>query len=96
MIAHDIIIRPLLSEKSYDGIPVKKYTFIVNKKATKTEIKNAVEEIFNVKVEKVNTVNRDGKMKRVGRHEGRTAASKKAVVTLTEGSKSIEFFDSLA
>lgn len=96
MIAHDIIIKPLLSEKSYDGIPVKKYTFIVNKKATKTEIKNAVEEIFNVKVEKVNTVNRDGKMKRVGRHEGRTAASKKAVVTLTEGSKSIEFFDSLA
>lgn len=96
MIAHDIIIRPLLSEKSYDGIPVKKYTFIVNKKATKTEIKNAVEEIFNVKVEKVNTVNRNGKMKRVGRHEGRTPASKKAVVTLTEGSKSIEFFDSLA
>lgn len=96
MIAHDIIIKPLLSEKSYDGIPAKKYTFIVNKKATKTEIKNAVEEIFNVKVEKVNTVNRDGKMKRVGRHEGRTAASKKAVVTLTEESKSIEFFDSLA
>ncbi len=96
MNSHDIILRPVLSEKSYSGIADKVYTFIVAKCATKTEIKKAVEEIFNVKVEKVNTMNRDGKVKRLGRHEGKTASYKKATVYLTSDSKTIEFFDSLA
>jgi len=93
---HDIIIRPILSEKSYAGIPNKDYTFIVLKKATRTEIKNAVELIFNVSVERVNVANYDGKIKRMGRNEGRTPAYKKAFVKLTEGSKAIEFFESLS
>lgn len=96
MKAHDIIIRPILSEKSYAGIPAKTYTFVVAKCATKTQVKFAVEEIFGVSVEKVNVSNYDGKVKRLGRHEGKTAAYKKAVVYLTADSKSIEFFDSLA
>ncbi len=96
MNSHDIILRPVLSEKSYAGIADKVYTFIVAKCATKTEIKKAVEEIFNVKVDKVNTMNRDGKVKRLGRHEGKTASYKKATVYLTADSKTIEFFDSLA
>lgn len=96
MNAYDIIIRPILSEKSYDGIPSKTYTFQVAKTANKVEIKKAIEEIFGVKVEKVNTLNVDGKMKRQGRTEGRTADWKKAVVHLTSDSKAIEFFESLA
>ena len=93
---HDIIIRPILSEKSYAGIADKKYTFVVAKSANKTEIKLAIEEIFGVKVEKVNTANVDGKWKRMGMHEGKTPAYKKAVVQLKKDSKSIEFFDSLS
>ncbi|CDE72424.1 50S ribosomal protein L23 [Acidaminococcus sp. CAG:917] len=96
MNAYDIIIKPILSEKSYDGISEKRYTFKVAKSATKTDIKNAVEEIFKVKVDKVNTANYDGKVKRLGRHEGRTASYKKAIVTLTKESKAIEFFESLS
>ncbi len=96
MNAYDIIIKPILSEKSYDGISEKRYTFKVAKCATKTDIKNAVEEIFKVKVDKVNTANYDGKVKRLGRHEGRTASYKKAIVTLTKESKAIEFFESLS
>ena len=96
MTVYDIIIEPILSEKSYDGIAVKKYTFKVVKSATKTQIKAAVEQIFGVKVEKVNTSNYDGKVKRMGRNEGRRSAFKKAIVTLTADSKSIEFFESLA
>ncbi len=96
MKAHDIIIRPILSEKTFAGIPSKTYTFEVAKDSTKTQVKMAVEEIFGVKVDKVNTTNYDGKVKRLGRHEGKTAAYKKAVVVLTADSKSIEFFDSLA
>ena len=96
MNAYDIIIKPVLTEKSYDGIDGKKYTFKVDVNATKTQIKRAVEEIFQVKVKKVNTVNYDGKIKRMGRSEGRTPAFKKAYVQLTEDSKRIEFFDSLA
>lgn len=96
MEARDIIIRPVLTEKSYAGIQSKKYVFEVNKKATKTQIKNAVEQIFDVKVEKVNTVNVDGKLKRQGRTQGYTADYKKAYVKLTADSKSIEFFDSLS
>ena len=96
MTVYDIIIEPILSEKSYDGIAVKKYTFKVAKNATKTQVKAAVEQIFGVKVDKVNTSNYDGKVKRMGRNEGRRSAFKKAIVTLTAHSKSIEFFESLA
>lgn len=92
----DIIIKPVLSEKSYAGISDKTYTFVVAKSANKTEIKLAVEKIFDVKVEKVNTVNCDGKKKRMGRHEGYTPSYKKAIVTLKSDSKAIEFFESLA
>ena len=92
----DIIVSPVLTEKSYDGIQAKKYTFKVAKNATKTQIKTAVEDIFGVKVSKVNTVNVDGKKKRMGRSEGYTSDYKKAVVFLTEDSKAIEFFESLS
>ena len=96
MTAYDIIIEPILSEKSYDGIANKRYAFKVVKSATKTQIKAAVEQIFQVKVDKVNTSNYDGKLKRMGRNEGRRSAFKKAIVTLTDDSKAIEFVESLA
>ena len=96
MAAHDIIIKPLLSEKSYAGIKDKKYYFIVAKNANKTQIKLAVEEIFGVKVDKVNTANVHGKLKRQGKYEGYTSDYKKAAVLLKKDSKSIEFFDSLS
>ena len=96
MAAHDIIVKPLLSEKSYAGIKDKKYYFIVKKNANKTEIKLAVEEIFGVKVAKVNTANVHGKLKRQGKYEGYTSDYKKAVVQLKADSKSLEFFDSLS
>lgn len=92
---HDVLLRPVLSEKSMDGIIDKVYTFEVAKTANKTEIRQAVEAIFGVKVEKVNTVRTIGKMKRQGRYEGRTAEVKKAIVTLRADSKGIEFFDSM-
>lgn len=93
--AYDIILKPVLTEKSYDNIAFNRYEFIVDKRATKTEIKLAIEEIFGVQVEKVNTLNQDGKMKRQGMNMGRRASTKKAYVQLKEGSKGIEFFDSL-
>ena len=96
MTSYDIIIEPILSEKSYDGIPAKTYTFKVLKSATKPQIKVAVEKIFGVKVKKVNTANYDGKLNRMGRNEGRRSAYKKAIVTLSDDSKAIEFFESLA
>ena len=96
MVAHDIIRRPILSEKSYQDIANKKYTFEVAKEATKTNVKKAVEEIFKVKVESVNISNVYGKIKRQGRHEGLTGSYKKAIVQLTSDSKTIEFFDSLS
>jgi len=96
MNAYDIIKKPLLSEKSYSGIAAKNYTFIVDPKATKTQIKAAVEEIFKVRVEKVNTANFKGKYKRHGKHEGYTSDFKKAFVQLKAGEKAIEFFESLA
>ena len=96
MFAHDIIIKPLLSEKSYAGIKDQKYSFIVKKTANKTEIKLAIESIFGVKVEKINTANVHGKLKRQGRYEGYTPDYKKAIVQLSKDSKSIEFFDSLS
>ncbi len=91
----DIIIRPLITEKSMDGIADKRYAFEVMKSATKPEIANAVEEMFGVKVAKVNTLIMKKKPKRVGYHMGFTSEWKKAVVTLTEDSKTIAFFDSL-
>lgn len=94
--AHDIIRRPIISEKSMTGIADKKYTFEVAKDANKIEIKNAIETVFKVKVKSVNTVNVTGKMKRVGVHTGRRPSYKKAIVTLTEDSKTIEFFESMA
>ena len=93
---YDIIISPMLTEKSYDGIQAKRYTFKVDKRATKTQIKVAIEDIFGVKVEKVNTANYDGKKKRMGRYEGMTSSYKKAIVQLSKDSKPIEFFESLA
>ena len=91
--AHDIIIRPVLTEKSYDNMANKTYAFIVDKRATKTEVKSAIEEIFGVQVDSVNNL---GKMKRQGLHQGRRPATKKAYVKLKKDSKGIEFFDSIA
>ena len=96
MFAQDIILKPVLTEKAYDGIASKKYTFYVKKDANKTQIKLAVESIFGVKVESVNTVSCKGKLKRMGRYEGYTPDRKKAFVTLKEDSKPIEFFESLS
>ena len=92
----DVIIKPLLSEKTYSEIANKKYAFVVDMNANKTEIKQAVEEIFGVKVEKVNTTHVKGKLKRQGKTQGYTSDYKKAYVQLTKDSKSIEFFDSLS
>ncbi|WP_028830010.1 50S ribosomal protein L23 [Proteocatella sphenisci] len=92
MLAQDIIIRPVITEQSMTQAQDKKYTFIVAKNSNKTEIKKAVQEIFKVKVEKVNTMNYAGKTKRMGKNEGKTSSFKKAVVTLTAASKEIEFF----
>ena len=94
-IAQDIILRPVITENSMDGIADRKYTFEVAKDANKIEIAKAVEELFGVKVPKVNTINVDGKLRRYGRFEGYTASRKKAIVTLTEDSKAIEFFDGM-
>lgn len=100
MNAHDIIIKPILTEKSYRGLANKVYTFKVAKEANKVEIRKAVEEIFGVKVEKVNTLIVKGREKtqntRQGRTVGRTSDYKKAIVTLTKDSKTIAFFDSLS
>ena len=92
---YDVIIKPVISEKSMEKKKKKKYTFKVAVDANKTEVKNAVEEIFDVEVKKVNILNVKGKKKRMGRFVGTTAASKKAIVTLTPASKEIEFFQSL-
>ena len=94
-IAQDIILRPVITENSMDGIADRKYTFEVAKDANKIEIAKAVEELFGVKVSKVNTINVDGKLRRYGRFDGYTASRKKAIVTLTEDSKAIEFFDGM-
>lgn len=92
---HDIIKGPVLTEKSYDQIPQKKYTFSVDVDAHKTEIKAAIEQIFGVKVDKVNTTRKMGKMKRQGRTQGRRPEVKKAIVTLKKDSKGIEFFEGM-
>lgn len=82
MKAEDVIIRPIVTEKSNDGLQEGKYTFEVNRKATKIDIKNAVEKLFEVKVLEVNTMNVKGKTKRVGVHQGKTSDWKKAIVTI--------------
>ena len=92
----DIILRPVISEKSIQGVQMKKYTFRVAKNANKIEIGKAVESLFpGTKVEKVNTLNCRGRFKRMGRNAGFTPSYKKAIVTLAEDSKTIEFFDSM-
>ena len=99
--AHDVIRRPIISERSMEvvvdkaGNEIKKYTFEVALKANKVEIKKAVEEVFGVKVAAVNTMRVNGKEKRMGYNYGKTAAWKKAIVKLAPESKTIEFFDSL-
>ena len=96
MNAYDIILRPVITEQSMESVAEKKYVFQVAINANKTEIKAAIEEIFGVKVSKVNTVRMQGKMKRTGAYPmGRRAAYKKAVVTLTADSKTIEFFEGM-
>ncbi len=93
---HDIIRRPVLTEKGYDGIADKRYVFEVDKNANKVEIKRALEAVFkDIQVEKVNTLRTMGKMKRQGRTQGRTPETKKAYVTLKESSKPIEFFEGM-
>lgn len=96
MNAYDVILKPVLSEKSYGNVAIKDYTFIVAKAASKTEIKNAVEFIFGVKVDRVNVNNYAGKIKRMGKTAGRRSSFKKAYVKLTADSKPIEFFESLS
>lgn len=93
--AQDIIIAPVITEASMAAISQKKYTFRVMKKVNKQEIAKAVEEIFGVKVAKVNTINVRGRSKRMGLHVGKTADWKKAIVTLKADSKGIEFFESM-
>ncbi len=97
MTAHDIIRRPIITEQSMMLMQERKYTFEVDKKANKIQIKQAIEEVFKgVKVESVNTMNVLGKYKRMGANIGKRADWKKAIVTLTKDSKTIEFFDGMA
>ncbi len=92
---HDIIKKPIVTEASMDAMADKKYTFVVDKRSNKTEIKNAVEKIFGVKVASVNTMNMLGKKKRMGQSVGKRPDWKKAIVTLAEDSKTIEFFEGI-
>ncbi len=93
---HDIILRPVLTEKGYDGIADPRYVFQVAIDANKVEIKKALEKVFpGIKVESVNTLRTLGKIKRQGVHSGRTAEVKKAYVTLKKDSKAIEFFEGM-
>ena len=93
--AHDIIIRPVITEASLEATQNLRYTFEVLPEATKSEIANAVEEVFGVEVADVNTINMKRKPKTLGVHSGYTKSWKKAIVTLKAGSKSIEFFDGM-
>ena len=93
---YDVILKPVITEKSMAGMSEKKYTFLVHPEANKTMIKEAVEKMFEgTKVEKVNTINMEGKNKRRGAVVGKTAKTKKAIVKLTEDSKDIEIFAGL-
>lgn len=93
--AQDIILKPVITEASMQNMQLKKYTFKVATDATKIDIARACEELFGVKVEKVNTINVRGRYRRQGAHDGYTASSKKAIVTLTKDSKGIAFFESM-
>ena len=93
--AYDIIRKPVLTERSYDQMANRLYTFEVAVTANKVEIRKAIEEIFGVKVEKVNTLRQTGKIKRQGRYEGRRPEVKKAFVKLTADSKNIAFFEGM-
>ncbi|WP_028390460.1 50S ribosomal protein L23 [Bacillus cihuensis] len=93
MDVRDIIKRPVITEASSDAMAEKKYTFEVDVKANKTQVKDAVQEIFGVKVEKVNIMNYKGKFKRMGKHAGYTNKRRKAIVKLTADSKEIELFE---
>ena len=93
--SHDIIRKPVITEKSMAAMAEKKYTFIVHMSANKVQIKKAVEEVFGVKVEKVQTIRTMGKTKRMGVHVGKRADYKKAIVTLKEDSNAIEFFEGM-
>lgn len=95
MTSHDIIRKPVITEKSMAAMAEKKYTFVVSPKANKSQIKKAVEEVFGVKVEVVKTLTTMGKTKRVGVHVGKRADFKKAIVKLAADSKSIEFFEGM-
>lgn len=94
-IAQDIIVRPVITEESMAEVPEKKYTFEVVKSATKIDIARAVEQLFDVKVAKVNTMNVKGHKRTYGRFTGYKSDWKKAIVTVTEDSKPIEFFDGM-
>jgi large subunit ribosomal protein L23 len=89
----DIIRRPVITEEATEMMELKKYVFEVDPNANKVEVKKAIEQIFGVKVKKVNTIRVKGKQKRFGRFTGKTAEKKKAIVTLTEDSKAIEIFE---
>lgn len=93
--SYDVIVRPIVTENSMMQTAEKKYTFEVLKDANKHEIRKAVEEVFGVKVEKVNTMNVNGKLKRMGKNQGYTRSWKKAIVKLTADSKTIEFFEGM-
>lgn len=93
--AYDIIIKPVVTERTMEAMEQKRYTFKVAPKANKSEIKKAVETIFGVKVRKVNTMNITGKKKRMGANVGKRSDWKKAIVTLAEDSKEIEFFEGI-
>ena len=93
MDARDVIKRPVITERSMETLDEKRYTFEVDPRANKTEIKSAVEEIFGVKVQKVNTMNYKGKFRRFGRYSGYRPKRKKAIIQLTPDSKEIDFFD---
>jgi len=96
MNAYDVILRPVITEQSMESVADKKYVFQVAIDADKTQIKAAIEEIFGVKVAKVNTIRMQGKVKRTGAYPaGRRSAFKKAIVTLTADSKTIEFFEGM-
>ncbi|MDD3338319.1 MAG: 50S ribosomal protein L23 [Lachnospiraceae bacterium] len=93
---YDVILKPVVTEKSMNAMGEKKYTFLVHPEANKTMIKDAVEKMFEgTEVKSVNTMNLEGKKKRRGNTQGRTAKTKKAIVSLTENSKDIEIFDGL-
>jgi len=92
---HDIIVRPILTEKTYDMMQDKRYVFRVPVDANKYQIKDAVEKVFGVKVKQVNTMKVLGKVKRMGMNVGRRPSWKKAIVTLTPDSKAIEFFEGM-